>query len=121
MLNNIVVDELQKKNIHFFEDVVPTSEEDAIVAMFDANNISNNIDINLGNKEVKNVEIKSVTISYGDMLFDLTSAEDFNKYLLFNKFIERDSTSKTLVTKRIDGKLNPTIRIKNNLMNQLKN
>lgn len=119
MMNNIKVDEFQKKNIQIVENVIPSTTEDKIVAKFDPNNISKQVVISLGNKVEKEVTINSILISYGDKHFNLKSPEDFNANLLFNKFIVRDSSSNTLTTKRIDGKLNPTFRIKNSLINQL--
>lgn len=119
MMSNIKVDEFQKKNIQIVENVIPSTTEDKIVAKFDPNNISKQVVISLGNKVEKEVTINSILISYGDKHFNLKSPEDFNANLLFNKFIVRDSSSNTLTTKRIDGKLNPTFRIKNSLINQL--
>lgn len=120
MLNNIIVDELQSKNIHIYEDVLPSTSFDAIEAKFDTNNISNTIVFSLGNEEVKEVEIKNILVTYGNNQVDIKSPDDLNKYIRFNKFIERDSSSNTLNTKRVDGKLNPSFRIKNNLINLLK-
>ncbi|MDG1660874.1 MAG: hypothetical protein P8H40_05805 [Winogradskyella sp.] len=119
MMNNIKVDELQTKHIHITENVIPTTSNDVIEANFDPNNLSKQIVLHLGNKTEKSVTINRILISYGDIFFDLNSVQDFNKHLVFNKFIIRDSTSNKLSTKRIDGKLNPTIRIKNSLINQL--
>ena len=56
MMNNIVVDEFQQKNIQFSEDVPPSSSFENFHAEFDAYNMSNNVVINLGNKSLKNVE-----------------------------------------------------------------
>ncbi|WP_411893956.1 hypothetical protein [Winogradskyella sp. A2] len=119
MMNNIEVDELQKKQIHISENVEPSSNDDYIVANFDPDNISKQIVIQLGSKIEKEVIINGILISFGDKTVNLNSPEDFNKHLVFNKFIERDSTSNKLITKRIEGKLNPTIRLKNSLINQL--
>ncbi len=118
-LNNIEVDELQKKNIQIFEDIMPSSGEDAIKAKFDADNISKNIVFHLGNKEVKEVEIKRILISYGNNQVNISTPKDLNEYLRFNRFIERDTASTTLHTKRIDGKHNPAFAIKNKLINLL--
>ncbi len=120
MLNNIKIDELQNKNIHIFEDVTPSTGFDAIIAKFDADNISNNIIFSLGNKEVKEVEIKSILVSYGNNQVNITSPKDLNKYIRFNKFIKKDSLSNILHTQKINGKLNPTFSFKRRLINQLK-
>lgn len=119
MINNIEVDEFQKKNIQIIENVTKSTSDDNIVANFDANNLSKQVVIHLGSKTEKEVTINGVLISYGDKQFNLTSPQDFNSSLVFNKFIVRDSTSNVITTKRIDGKLNPTIRLKNSLINQL--
>jgi hypothetical protein len=118
-MNNIEVDELQKKHIHISENVEPSSNDDYIIAKFDPDNLSKQIVISLGNNNEKEVIIKSIIVSYGDKQFNLISPEDLNSNLVFNKFIIRDSTSNVISTKRIQGKLNPTIRLKNSLINQL--
>ena len=120
MVNNIAVDELQKKNIHISEEVVPTSGVDKISANFGDNNISNNVLINFGNKEVKEVEIMDITVIFGNNQISLKTPEDQNRYLNFNKFIEKDTTSNKLRTKRVNGAHNQTIYFKRNLVNLLK-
>jgi len=120
MMNNIQVDELQKKSIHFSEDVISTTTEDAIKAEFDANNISDNIIISFGNKEVKEIEIVNLFVSYGSSQINISSPSDIEKYLAFNKFIERDSTSNKIRTKKINGQHNPGLFFKRNLINLLK-
>ena len=119
MMNNIEVDELQKKNIHIFEDVTPTSNNDRIIAEFDANNMSKNILINLGNKEVKEIEIINISLSYGENFYSFNTAKDINKYFAFNRFVDTDEDSKILKTKKIDGKHNPAIVLRQNLIRLL--
>ncbi|WP_417874242.1 hypothetical protein [Xanthomarina gelatinilytica] len=120
MMNNIVVDELQKKNIEIFENVIPSSNVDAIVAKFDPGNMSNNIVFHLGNKTIKEVEIKSILVSYGNNQYNISTAKDLSKYFVFNQFIERDSLSKKLIIKKVDGKLFPFFTMKQNLIKLLK-
>ena len=120
MLNNVIVDDLQKKNIQVFEEVIPSTDVDQIIAKFDPDNISNNILINLGSKQVKKVDIESIFVSFGKNELNIKSAQDMSKYLVFNKFIDRDSTSTTLNTKKVDGKHNPVINFKRNVINLLK-
>lgn len=118
-MQNIQVDGLQKKSIEIFENVVPSTNDDAIIAKFDPENFSKDLLINLGDKEEKFVEIKSILISYGNNQINLTTPADLNKHLVFNRFIKRDSLSNKLSTKRIDGRLNPTIRVKRSAINLL--
>ena len=118
-MQNIQVDDLQKKSIEIFESVVPSANDDAIIAKFDPENFSKDLVINLGDKEEKSVEIKSILISYGDNQINLTTPADLNKHLVFNRFINRDSLSNKLTTKRIEGRLNPAIRVKRSAINLL--
>ena len=60
MMNNIEVDELQKKHIHISENVEPSSNDDYIIAKFDPDNLSKQIVISLGNNNEKEVIIKSI-------------------------------------------------------------
>lgn len=120
MMDNIEVDELQKKNIHVFENVTPTSKEDKIIAKFDANNMSKNIIINLGTKEIKEVEIINISISYGDNHYSFDTLNDIKKYFAFNRFIDVSEDNKKIKTKKVDGKHNPAISVRQNLIRLLK-
>ncbi len=120
MMNNIEVDELQKKNIHFFETVEPTSNYDYIDAKFDEGNMSKKITINLGDKKIKTVEIQSINISYKNNVINISSHKDINKYLRFNKYIERDSASSIIKTKKVKGQHKPAITFSKKLINEIK-
>ena len=120
MMNNIKFDEFQKKNIQIIEEVTPSTSEDMIVANFDAGNLSNNIIINLGNKEPKDVDIINISVSYGKKHFNISTPEDLDKYLMFNKFIERSADGNTISTKKVEGVLNPVIYFRLSFINLLK-
>lgn len=120
ILNNIIVDDLQKKNIQIFEEVIPSSSIDQITAKFDPKNISNKILINLGNNEVKKVEIENIFVSYGQNQVNIKTPKEMEKYLIFNKFIDRDSSSTILQTIKVEGRHNPAIIFKRNVINVLK-
>lgn len=120
MLNNIEVDELQKKNIQFFEDVTPSSNFESFHAEFDANNISNNVIINLGNKSVKNVEIESIKVTYGDNEIIASTPVQITEYFALNKFVTIDSVSSTLSTNRVDNQHFPAISLRLKSINYLK-
>lgn len=121
MINDIKVDELQRKDIHIYEDVVPSSNEDRIIARFDENNISDKIRISLGNKVLKKVELKRLLVKYGDNEILLSTPADFKKYLFFNKFIEYNSENSTITTLNQDGVHHPVIFFKPILINLLNN
>lgn len=118
-MNNIEVDEIQKKNIHFFENVTPTTKDDRVVVEFDANNLSKTIIINLGHKEIKEVEILNISVSYGDNHYSFDTLNDIKKYFAFNRFIDVVEDSKTIQTKRVDGKHNPALSLRQNLIRLL--
>jgi len=118
MLDNIVVDEFQKKNIRIHEVVPPSSEPERIVAMFGANNISNKIVINLGS-ELKEIQFNSIEFTYGINSIKITK-DNYNDYLWSNKFIDFDEGDFSLKTKFVDGKHNPAIFSKQALTDFLK-
>jgi len=119
MMNNIEVDELQKKNIHIMETISPTSQFERITAKFDEGNMSKNIAFNLGNKEVKEVTIDNINISYKNKVIDISTIKDLTKFLRFSKYIEIDSISGILKTKKVEGKHYPAFYFSKNLIKQL--
>lgn len=119
MLNNIEVDEIQKKNIHVFEDVIPTENTESMMMTFGRGNISNSLVINLGSQEEKTVEIEYIMLSYGDQS-QLVTAAQMEEFFVLNKFITLDDQGR-LKTQRVDGRHNPTIIAKRKLLGQLMN
>ncbi|HZW62691.1 MAG TPA: hypothetical protein VFF15_03505 [Flavobacteriaceae bacterium] len=120
MMNNVIIDEFQKKSIHFSEEVFPTSDFDEMNVVFDSGNLSKNIMFHLGNQAEKTIEIKSITITYGEKVFTLSKASDLNDYLVFNKFIEIQPDSKLLKVKKVEGQLYPSFSLRQKLINQFK-
>jgi hypothetical protein len=118
-LNNIVVDELQKKSIQIYETVPPSSSFENIIAKFGVNNISNSIIFNLGNKEQKEIELNNIELSYGVNTIQITTS-NFNKYLRYNQFIDFNEDTFSLKTKRDKGKHNPVIFARKTLIDFLK-
>ncbi len=118
-MNNIKVDELQKKHIQIFETVSPSIDFDNIIAKFDKNNMSKNIVFGLGNKKNKEVTIESINIFFNHKNLNINTPEKMSKFLKFNKFIQRDSTSMILKTNIIDGKHSPSFTLTKKLINSL--
>ncbi|MDA8591356.1 hypothetical protein N9L09_00145 [Flavobacteriaceae bacterium] len=118
MMNNIEIDEFQTKNIHVIEKMEPTSSYETINARFGANNISKTFKIFLGSKEVKELDIKSIDIAYGDKSIFMNSSQITNNFNL-NKFVEQDSVTMKIKTKRVDGKYYPVMVLKRKVINQL--
>lgn len=120
MMNNIEIDDLQRKNIHVIEKVEPASGVDEIRAKFGPNNMSNNIYINFGNKETKNVEIVGLQFQFGNNGLTI-DANSLPEYFTFNKYVVFDSISNTIKTQRIDGIHNPNIILKRKYIRTLTN
>ena len=118
MLNNIEVDDFQKKNIHIFEDVISTNTLDVISANFGINNISNQLHISLGNKEEKVVTIETINISYGKNSLSIESSK-LKDFFFFNKFISQDEATSEIKTKKVDGKHSPIMFIKKKAITEL--
>jgi len=120
MLNNIVQDEFQRKNIYIIEKVVSNSVFENITANFgEVDNLPNEFHINFGVKEIKEVEIESIELTYGKNNLIINAAE-LKDYFNFNKYVEHDSVSNKFTTKNIDGVHYPTILLKIKGINALK-
>ncbi len=120
MLNNVIVDEFQRKNIHVIEKVIASSESENITATFGENNISKNFNFHFGSKQIKEVEIESISFSYGTNNLSIDGSE-LAEYFSINKYITLDTVSNILKTKRVDGKHNPTIILKRKYIKTLTN
>lgn len=118
MMNNIVIDEFQKKNIQIIEKLIPNTSAEILTAYF-GSDLSNTFQINLGNKEVKNIEIESINITYGGNSLEIT-AENITKYFNLNKYVTLAEGSNTFSTSRVDGKHSPTLVLKRRTINELR-
>ena len=112
IMSDIKIDELQNKSITISENVIPSTNEDRIIAKFDEGNFSDKVMISLGNKELKSVKINRIFVKYGLKEILLSSPEELNNYLFFNKFIDFDMPNKVVTTKEVDGNHNPVIFFK---------
>lgn len=117
-LNNIKVNEFQKKNIQIIETVAKTTNLDKIVANF-GENFSRSFTINFGMKKLKEIEIQSIDLTYGTNNL-VVSPEELEKYFRFSKYITLDLDTKTLKTQKVDGKHVPLIFLNQTAINILK-
>ena len=118
ILNNIEVDDLQKKNINIFERVNPSNEFDRIIAKFDSDNLSNNLVINLGNKEQKEIKINTIEFAYDKNAIVITKS-NFDKFLRVNQFIDYNKENFSIKTKRVNEKHSPSIIARKTLIDFL--
>lgn len=118
MLNDIVVDDFQKRNIHIIEKVFPNSIFESLSAKFKTDKLSKNFYINFGNKSEKEIVIEYINLSYGNNSIEI-KPEDIGEYFTLNKFIELDSISNNLRTYKRDGGLNPAIVLSRKVLNNL--
>jgi len=117
-LNNVKVDDFQRKSIVITEKVTKTTNPDKVVANF-GENFSKGFTINFGPKQVKEIEIQSIDFSYGANSLSIPPA-DLQKYFRFGKHITLDKESNTLKTQKVDGRHVPLIFLKQNAVNILK-
>ena len=120
MLNKIKVDEFQSKFVHIVEEIKPTTNIDHIKANFGPNNISTRFQFGLGNKTPKTIEIESINFNYDNKTVAI-DASKLKEHFLFNKFVEIDSVTHKIVTKKVEGKHFPVITLKNKYLKQLMN
>lgn len=118
LLNNVSVDEFQRKNIHVIEKVMPTSTTESFTATFGENNISPNLNLNFGVKDNKEVEIESINMSYGENTL-MISGSELSEYFTINKYITQDSITHKLTTQRIEGKYYPALILRRRAYNAL--
>jgi len=120
-LNNIVVDEFQKKNVQIIEKIEPSSGFDEISASFGENNISNNLVINFGNRIEKTIIIESIDLFLNSKNIRINN-QNFDKYFKHNNFLKISLKEKiTLNSVKVGNKLNPVIFAKPNLIKSLLN
>ncbi|MDU8884652.1 hypothetical protein RXV94_00670 [Yeosuana sp. MJ-SS3] len=65
----------------------------------------------LGTKKEKEVQINSITISYGDLEHVITKG-NLLQYFTMNKYVEYNSETNTLTTKSVDNRHNPIIFVR---------
>jgi len=118
MLNDVVVDEFQKKNIHIFEKIIPTTTSDSFEGSFGVNNISNKFIISLGKNELKEIEILAINFKYGDKSVSV-SPKDLEKYFALSKFSVLDTVSYKITTRKVDNYHDPRLYMRKKLMDEL--
>jgi hypothetical protein len=117
-LNNIIIDEFQKKNIEIVEKVVASNNTDIIKAKFGPNNISKNFQIGLGNKEIKEIEIETIELSFGKNSI-IIKASELADYFIFNKYASIEDGTFKIVTKKVNGKHAPKVTLNGKTLMQL--
>lgn len=119
MLNDIIKDDFQKKNIHILEKVIPTTSAESMTANF-GENISNNFQFNLGNKVPKEVEIFSMNVSYGSNSVQITPQNINDYFAVNNKYVQYDTVTNTLKTMKVEGRHFPTILMRSKTLRTLR-
>lgn len=117
MLNNIKVDEFQKKNIQIRETVPTSSGFESIVANFGSEVDTKNFIIHLGAKE-KQVEFNGIELSYGNKSILITKS-NFNNFFTTNEFVALQDDGFVFLTKTISGKHNPALLARKRLLDSL--
>ncbi len=107
--NDIFLNNAQAMDLYITQRIAPNETAKDVVFKLPENIVPDfNIGISLGTKKVKEVKIKSVVISIGDLLYDI-GPKDLMTYFRPNKFINYDEDAGILKTSMIDGKHNPVI------------
>lgn len=117
-LNEIEVDDFQKKSIQITENVEATSNVDRLTAKFGVGNISRRLTIDLGSKEIKEFEIVSIQFTYGENSINI-APDDIETYFALSKFTEFDDNTNKILTKEVDGYHYPKLYLRGVLWDQL--
>lgn len=118
-LNNIKIDDFQKKNIQIRETVTVSTGLESIVAKFGANNLSNDLVLHLGHTKEKEIHFNGIELSYGNSRVLVTNA-NFDKYFRTNKYVKYDSINHSFLTQKVNGKHAPAIISRKYLMDFLR-
>lgn len=78
------------------------------------------VGFSLGSNNVKDVNITEATLSYGGTKFTII-ADNLMDYFTANKFVEYDSITKTVKTKRVDNKYNPLLFVRQRILDSIQN
>jgi hypothetical protein len=117
-LNEIEIDEFQRMYIQAREIIPVTSNYDYITVNFFENMFSKKLEIRLGDRHPKQVEIKSISISKGvNNIF--IEREQIKEFFNGNKYVSFDDRMK-ITTKEVDGRHLPVIYANTRLINLLK-
>lgn len=76
--------------------------------------------ISLGPNKVKDVTITDATLTYGDTEFKI-SQDNLMDYFTTNRYVDYDSETKSLKTKKVDGKYNPLLFFRKRILDSLQN
>ncbi|WP_418508832.1 hypothetical protein [Corallibacter sp.] len=77
-----------------------------------------NLGLLLGRKNEKELKITNLQLTFGTFKLSIPENE-FDKYFVFNKFVDYQKDTNTIVVKKVGGKLNPTIILKRKYLNQI--
>ncbi|WP_417888450.1 hypothetical protein [Xanthomarina gelatinilytica] len=77
-----------------------------------------NLGLLLGRKNEKELKITNLQLTFGSFKLSIPENE-FDKYFVFNKFVDYQKDTNTIVVKKVGGKLNPTISLKRKYLNQI--
>jgi len=116
VMNNIKVDEFQRKDIIITENIPVTSNFENVTANFGANNFSDNLNISLGT-QTKTVKFNTIEFSYAGNVLSITK-DNFDKFLRTNKFAEFNKEEFS-VTSKNDNPKNLLIYARKSLLNFL--
>ena len=76
--------------------------------------------LNLGTKEEKEVTINEINLTYGNTKFSITP-ETIEDYFTHNKFVEINSETHKISTKKMDNKHNPTLFVRRKILDSIQN
>ncbi len=109
LVNNVRVNRFQRKNIEIKEKLIVLDKPKTYNFNL-KEDFSNSVRLSLGNKEEKTIKVRVIEITYQDIKIR-TNGNDLDKYFTFNKYVTYNKENSTLTIKKVDGKLNPVMRL----------
>jgi hypothetical protein len=117
--NGVFINNNRVMNINITEQISKSDDFNTVILDLPENiRPDYEVGINLGSKEVKKIEFMQIKISYGNIEFIVTP-DKLNDYFYFSKHIAYVPEIGTIQTRQVDGKHDPIMYLKKNLVDKI--
>jgi hypothetical protein len=119
--NNIFLNNNKEMNISITHKLKSNPDFEKITFKFPENiNPDSQLGLSLGSKSEKSIEIANMLLTFGETKFKIIP-ETIKDYMVLNKFINIDSITSKIVTKKVDNGHNPILFFRRKIIDSLQN
>lgn len=117
--NGVFINNSRTMNISLTEKIDKSEDFNNVILDFPENiKPDYEVGLALGSDTENTIEIARIKISYGDIEF-VVSPNELKNYFYFSKYVDYNEETGILITNKIDGKLNPTMYLNGNIVDQI--